>query len=97
MTDREPFTHAVANPAARRDIALAVRSGVPVEQLAAEFDISVSTVRSYAAEWEGAQRKIRQLDPWERESIIHACRRGGRRRWERELGVEAVRELLGEA
>lgn len=97
MTERPPFQHAIANPSVRRDIALAVQSGIPVEQLAAEFDISVSTVRSYAAEWEGTQRKIRNLDVWERESIIHACARGGRRRWERELGADVVRELLDEA
>lgn len=96
MTNPARFTHAVANPSVRRDIAAAVRDGIPVEQLAAEFNISLSTVRSYAAEWEGAQRKIRNLDPWDRESIVHACRHGGRRRWERELGAEVVSQLLGE-
>ncbi|MDO2981380.1 MULTISPECIES: hypothetical protein [Mycobacteriaceae] len=97
MTEqRTPFQHAVPNPSVRKDIALAVQSGIPVEQLAEEFNISESTVRSYAAEWQGAQRTIRELDVWERESIIHACRRGGRGRWERELGVEVIRELLGE-
>lgn len=96
MTSCSRFTYAVANPTVRRDIALAVRDGIPVDQLAAEFDISESTVRAYAAEWEGTQRRIRALDPFERESIIHACARGGRKRWERELGVEVVRELLGE-
>ncbi|MGC5024425.1 transposase family protein [Tsukamurella sp. DT100] len=77
-------------------MALAVRDGISPEQLAAEFGISVATVHRYVNEWEGAQRRIRSLDPWEREIIIHACRRGGRRRWERELGVDVVRELLGE-
>lgn len=96
MTPRTPFQHAVANPAARREIALAVQSGIPVEQLAAEFGISESTVRSYAKEFENVQRRIRALDAWERESIVLACRRGARRRWERELGVETVRQLLGE-
>lgn len=96
MTNCSRFTYAVASPSTRRDIALAVRDGIPADQLAAEFDISESTVRSYAAEWEGVQRRIRALDPWEREGIIHACGRGGRRRWERELGVDVVRELLGE-
>ena len=96
MPNPTTFTFAVQNPFTRRAIALAVRDGIPVEQLAAEFEISVSTVRSYAAEWEGAQRKIRALDSWERESIVNACRSGGRRRWERELGAEAVRALLGE-
>ncbi|GAA1087296.1 hypothetical protein [Tsukamurella spumae] len=42
------------------------------------------------------QRTIRQLDPYERESTVFACRRGGRRRWERELGSEVMREPLGE-
>lgn len=96
MTQRTPFQHAVANPATRRDIALAVQSGIPVDQLAEEFSIAESTVRAYAAEWTGVQRTIRGLDVWERESIILACRRGGRRRWERQLGVEVVRELLSE-
>lgn len=93
---REPFTHAVTSPSVRKDIALAVRSGIPVEQLAEEFEISESTVRSYAKEFENVQRTIRRLDVWERESIVNACRRGGRKRWERELGMETVRELLGE-
>ncbi|WP_435594711.1 helix-turn-helix domain-containing protein [Tsukamurella tyrosinosolvens] len=94
MTERIPFQHAVASPAVRRGIARAVQSGISVEQLAAEFDISVATVRAYARERESAQRRLRNLEPRERESIIHACHRGGRRRWERELGVEVVRELL---
>ncbi|CDP89231.1 MULTISPECIES: hypothetical protein [Mycolicibacterium] len=67
-----------------------------VEQLAEEFGISEPTVRAYAAEFANTQRIIRRLDVWERESIVLACRRGGRRRWERELGVDVVRELLGE-
>lgn len=96
MTQRTPFQHAVANPATRRDIALAVADGIPVDQLAAELDISPSTVRSYSKEWAGVQRTIRSLDHWERESITLACRRGGRKRWERELGADVVRELLGE-
>ncbi|WP_286142069.1 helix-turn-helix domain-containing protein [Mycobacterium sp. D16Q16] len=96
MSNSDRFTHAVPNPSVRRDIAAAVRDGIPVEQLAEEFDISVSTVRSYAAGWQEAQAKIRQLDLWERESIIHACARGGRKRWERELGPAVVRGLLGE-
>ncbi|MDO3108638.1 helix-turn-helix domain-containing protein [Mycobacteroides abscessus] len=96
MTERTPFQFAIDNPAVRRDIALAVADGVSPEQLAEEFDISESTVRSYAAEWEGVQRRIRSLDAWERESIIHACARGGRQRWERELGAEVIRQLLDE-
>lgn len=55
MTEREPFTHAIPNASVRKDIALAVRSGIPVDQLAAEFNISPSTVRAYAAEWEDVQ------------------------------------------
>ncbi len=94
---REPFVHAVTNPAVRRDIALAVQSGISPEQLAEEFSISPSTVRAYAVEFENVERTIRRLDPWERESIVNACRRGARRRWERELGVETVRQLLGES
>ena len=96
MTDRAPFTHAVPNSSVRRDIAAAVRDGIAPEQLAEEFDISVATVRSYSAEFENAQRTVRQLDRLERESIVFACRRGGRRRWERELGSEVLREMLGE-
>lgn len=96
MTQRTPFQHAVADPATRRDIAVAVQSGIPADQLAAEFNIAPSTVRSYAKEWAGVQRTIRSLDHWERESITLACRRGGRKRWERELGAEVVRELLDE-
>ncbi|GAA4676548.1 helix-turn-helix domain-containing protein [Gordonia humi] len=96
MTSRTPFQHAVADPGTRRDIARAVADGTPVDQLAEEFDIAPSTVRRYAEEWADVQRTIRNLDHWERESITLACRRGGRRRWERELGVDAVRELLDE-
>lgn len=96
MSNCSRFTFAVANPSTRKDIALAVQSGIPVEQLAEEFEISVSTLRAYAAEWENVRRTIRALDPFERESIIHACARGGRRRWERELGPEVVRQLLDE-
>jgi hypothetical protein len=45
MTEqRTPFQHAVANPSVRKDIAAAVRDGIPVEQLAEAFNISESTV-----------------------------------------------------
>lgn len=67
-----------------------------VEQLAAEFQISVSTVRAYAREFEGVQRKLLSLSDVEREAVIEGCRRGARRRWERTYGAEVVRELLGE-
>lgn len=96
MTERIPFQHAVADPATRRDIALAIADGIPVDQLAAEFNIAESTVRRYAEEWEGVQRTIRSLDIWERQAIVDGCSRGGRRRWERELGADVVRELLDE-
>ncbi|MCP2622060.1 helix-turn-helix domain-containing protein [Mycolicibacterium smegmatis] len=98
MTEqRTPFQHAVANPTVRRDIAAAVRDGIPVEQLAEEFQIAPSTVRAYAAEWQGAQRKLQVLTDWEREAIIEGCARGARRRWERTYSPEVIRELLGEA
>lgn len=96
MTEPAPFTHAVANPSVRRDIAAAVRDGIDPLQLAAEFNISVSTVHRYAAEWEGAQRKVRALTDFERDAIIDGCRDGARKRWERQYGAEVVRELLGE-
>ncbi|MGW4100622.1 helix-turn-helix domain-containing protein [Mycobacterium sp. NPDC004974] len=98
MTEqRTPFQHAVPNPSARRDIAHAVQSGIPVEQLAAEFNVSESTVRAYAAEWQGAQRKVLVLTDWEKSAIIEGCTRGARRRWERTYSPEVVRQVLGEA
>lgn len=96
MTTPQPFTHAVSNPAVRRDIALAVASGTDPEQLAETFGISVSTVLRYAAEWEGAVRKVQALSDFEREAIIDGCRRGSRRRWERQYGAGVVRQVLGE-
>lgn len=96
MTERSAFTYAVQNPSVRKDIARAVADGIPVDQLAAEFNIAPATVRRYAEEWAGVQRTIRNLDAWERESIVLACRRGGRKRWERELGADVVHELLDE-
>ncbi|SKM37418.1 Uncharacterised protein [Mycobacteroides abscessus subsp. abscessus] len=95
MTER--FQHAIPNASVRRDIALAVAAGVPVEQLAAEFGISVSTVHSYAAEFQGAQRVLAIIDDHTRGAIIAGCRGGSRRRWERQYGAEVVRQLLGEA
>ncbi|WP_078321712.1 helix-turn-helix domain-containing protein [Mycobacteroides chelonae] len=97
MTSREPFQHAVQNASVRRDIAAAVRDGIPAEQLAEEFSISLSTVRAYVAGWEGVQRKIQCLNEFEREAIIEGCARGARRRWERTYGAEIVRQVLGEA
>lgn len=98
MTEqRTPFQHAVANPSVRKDIAAAVRDGIPVEQLAEAFNISESTVRSYAAEWRGAHRKVQLLTDWEKSAIIEGCARGARRRWERTYSPEVIRELLGEA
>lgn len=92
----QPFTHAVPNPSVRRDIALAVRDGIPPEQLAAEFSISASTVHRYAAEWEGAVRKVQSLTGFEREAIRDGCRRGSRRRWERQYGARVVAQVMGE-
>ncbi|CPR69526.1 hypothetical protein [Mycobacteroides abscessus] len=97
MTSREPFVHAVPNPQTRHEIALAVRGGISPEQLAEEFSISVSTVRSYAIEFENVQRKVQALSEFEREAIIEGCARGARQRWERQHGAEVVRQLLGEA
>lgn len=97
MTIREPFQHAVQNASARRDIAQAVRDGIPAEQLAAEFGISLSTVHRYAAEWEGARRKVLTLSEFEREVIREGCRRGNRRRWVRQYGAEVVRQVMGES
>lgn len=97
MTAREPFTHAVQSPSVRRDIACAVRGGIPADQLAAEFNISISTVHRYAAEWEGAQRKVQALSDFEIEAIREGCRRGSRRRWVRTYGAEVVRQVLGES
>ncbi|OHU33601.1 hypothetical protein BKG79_22460 [Mycobacteroides chelonae] len=97
MTIREPFQHAVQNASVRRDIAQAVRDGIPAEQLAAEFGISLSTVHRYASGWEGAQRKVRALSDFEIVAIRDGCRRGSRRRWERQYGREVVEQVLGES
>lgn len=96
MTNPERFTFAVPSPSVRRDIAQAVRDGIPAEQLAEEFGISVSTVRAYAREWEGAARKVQRLTDFERQAIIDGCARGARQRWERQYGAKVVAELLGE-
>lgn len=94
---REPFQHAVQNASVRRDIARAVRDGIPVEQLADEFNISPSTVRAYVRECEGARRKVLTLSDFERQAIIDGCARGARRRWERTYSPEVVRQVLGES
>ncbi|WP_458317870.1 helix-turn-helix domain-containing protein [Mycolicibacterium brisbanense] len=96
MPNPERFTHAIQNPGVRRDIAQAVRDGTDPQQLAEEFNISVSTIRSYVREWEGAQQKAQQLNDFDRQAVIEGCRRGARRRWERQYGAEVVRQLLGE-
>lgn len=93
---REPFTHAVANPSTRSDIALAVADGIPPEQLAAEFGISVSTVRAYVKEFEAVQRRSAALTDWERQAIIDGVARGARSRFEREYTAAVVRHILGE-
>lgn len=93
----EPFTHAVSNPSTRRDIAAAVRDGVPPEQLAETFGISVSTVRAYAKEWAGVQRRAAALQPDEVAAIRAGVARGARGRYEREYTARVVAHLLGEA
>ncbi|MDB2305369.1 MULTISPECIES: ECF-type sigma factor [Mycobacteroides] len=89
----EPLTFALARPSTRRDIALAVVSGISPAELAEEFSISSRTVRAYAAEWRapkdpeprrvGARKHHPSLPSWPST------------RWERELGPAVVRELLG--
>ncbi|MBE5513728.1 Uncharacterised protein [Mycobacteroides abscessus subsp. abscessus] len=96
MSTPIPFQHAVANPDTRRDIALAVASGIAPEQLAAEFNISVSTVRAYAKEFEGTKRRAAALTDWERDAIRAGCRRGVRARYEREYTAAVVRQVMGE-
>ncbi|MBN3455673.1 helix-turn-helix domain-containing protein [Mycobacterium sp. DSM 3803] len=96
MPNPERFIFAVPSPSVRRDIAAAVRDGIPVGQLADEFQISESTVRAYVREWEGAQRKVQRLSEFERQAVIEGCRRGARKRWERRYGTEVVRQVLGE-
>ncbi len=96
MTSREPFTHAVSSPSTRRDIAAAVRDGIPVDQLAETFGISISTVHRYAAQWEGAARKVQALTADQRQQIIDGVARGARRRYEREYTAAVVRHVLGE-
>lgn len=92
----QPFTHRISSPSVRRDIALAVASGIDPEQLAAEFSISVSTVRAYAKEFEGVQRRSAALADWERQAIRAGVARGARKRWERQYGAEVVQQVLGE-
>jgi hypothetical protein len=92
----ERFTHAVPNPRVRRDIALAVADGISPEQLAAEFGIGVSTVRTYAKEFEGVRRKVQALTEDDRQQIRDGVARGARRRYEREYGAEVVRQVIGE-
>ncbi|MFV8172470.1 MULTISPECIES: helix-turn-helix domain-containing protein [Mycolicibacterium] len=96
MTSRQPFQHAIQNSSIRRDITLAVHDGIPPDQLAEEFGISLSTVHRYAAEWDGADRKVRALNADQRQQIIDGCRRGARRRYEREYGARVVEQVMGE-
>lgn len=96
MTTPQPFTHAVPNPQTRRDIAQAVASGTDPEQLAETFGISVSTVRAYVKEWEGARRKVKNLSDFERDAIRDGVARGSRRRWERQYGARVVAQVMGE-
>lgn len=96
MSTAQKFTHAIASPSVRRDIALAVRAGVPVDQLAETFAISVSTVNRYVKEWEGARRRTAALQPDEVAAIRAGVARGARRRYEREYTAAVVRHVLGE-
>lgn len=96
-TQRTPFQYAVPDPAQRRDIALAVESGIPVEQLAEEFGISETTVRAYHQEWAGTQRRIAVLTADDKEQIIAGVRRGARARYVRQHGARVVDEVLREA
>lgn len=43
MSTRTSFQDAIPNPQRRREIALALGSGIPAEQWAAEFNISETT------------------------------------------------------
>lgn len=96
MSTKPPFQYAVPNPSVRRDIAAAVRDGIDPTQLAAEFNISVSTVRAYVKEFEGVQRRAAALTDWERQAIVDGCRRGARARYEREYTARVVAHVLGE-
>lgn len=96
MTEHPPFQHAVANPSVRRLIAEKLASGTDPLLLAEAYSISVSTVHRYAAEFEGARRKMLALSDFEREAIVDGCQRGSRRRWERQYGARVIAQLLGE-
>lgn len=90
----EPLTFALARPSTRRDIALAVVSGISPAELAEEFSISSRTVRAYAAEWQGAAKdpEPRRVGARKHHPSLPSWRST---RWERELGPAVVRELLG--
>lgn len=97
MSTRQPFAFAVPDPAQRRDIALAVESGIPVDQLAAEFSISETTVRAYHSEFAGTRRRVQLLTTDDKEQIIAGVRRGARARYVRQHGKPVVDQVLIEA
>lgn len=97
MSTRTPFEYAIPDPAQRRDIALAVESGIPVEQLAAEFDVAESTIRAYHAEFAGTQRRVQLLTADDRQQILAGVKRGARARYVRQYGRAVVDELCRDA
>lgn len=95
MTER--FQHAIPNASVRHLIAEQLTGGADPAEVAARYDISVTTAHRYRSEFEGARRKTPSLTDFEREAIVAGCRGGARKRWERQYGAEVVRQLLGEA
>ncbi|SLJ23589.1 Uncharacterised protein [Mycobacteroides abscessus subsp. abscessus] len=93
MSTRTPFEYAIPDPAQRRDIAQAVADGIPVEQLAAEFGISETTVRAYHQEFAGTQRRVQLLTADDRQQILDGVRRGARARYVRQFGKNVVDEV----
>ncbi|MDO3110454.1 COG3415 family protein [Mycobacteroides abscessus] len=93
MSTRTPFQYAVSDPQTRRDIALAVESGISPEQLAAEFDISETTVRAYAAEWAGTRRRVAVLTEDDKQQILDGVKRGAKARYVRQFGRGVVDEI----
>jgi DNA-binding NarL/FixJ family response regulator len=92
-TQRTLFQYAISDPQQRRDIAHAVESGIPVEQLAEEFDISEATVRAYHSEFAGTQRRVAVLTEDDKQQILAGVRRGARSRYVRQFGKNVVDEI----